>query len=202
MISSHANDGISTGKAAAVVTTMCAAAVVIGIMVKGCGANERRPGVAGIQVVRVPPPKTEHRNAAVPISRLIANDVRAPASASDGRNWDDGGANLDAMAAEVHAQTRDPTWASQRETQLRVRLARAVPRDASPPRVRCAATMCEVVGSLTSAIAPDEVGRTLQSLQGSDMRDALIDASLVGGPTIVNAGDGRGYVLYYRRRAD
>jgi hypothetical protein len=200
VILSRANDRTNTGKAAAVMS-MCAAAVVIGILVEGGGVIERRPGDAGIQVVRVPP-KTEHRDPAVSISRVVANDVRAPVSASDGRNWDDGGANLDAMAAEIRAEKRDPAWASQRETQLRVRLARAVTRDASPPEVRCGVTMCEVVGSLTSAIAWDDAGRTLQSLQSSDMRDALIDASLVGGPIIVNAGKGRRYVLYYRRRAD
>jgi hypothetical protein len=199
VISSRANDRTSTGKAAAVMS-MCVAAVVIGILVEGGGVNGRRSREAGIQVVRVPP-KTEHRDAADSISRVIANDFRAPVSASDGRNWDDGGANLDAMAVEIRAETRDPAWASQQETRLRVRLARAVTRDASPPEVRCAVTMCEVVGSMTSAIAPDDVGRTLQSLQSSDMRDALIEASLVGGPTIVNSGKGRRYVLYYRRQA-
>ena len=201
MIPSRANDRISTGKAAAVMS-MCAAAVVIGILVEWGGVDERRPSDAGIQVVRVPLPKTEHRDGAVSILRVIANDARAPVSASDGRNWDDGGANLDAMAAEIRAEPRDPAWAFQRETQLRARLARAVPRDLSPTEVRCAATMCEVVGSLPSAIALDDVGRTLQSLQSADMRDALIDASLAGGPTIVNAGKGRQYVLYYRRRAN
>lgn len=46
--------------------------------------------------------------------------------------------------------------------------------------------MCEVVGSLPSVIALDDLEGTLQSLQSSDMQDAFTDALLVSGSTAVN----------------
>jgi hypothetical protein len=149
-------------------------------IVAGKGAAEHPPTVTAL------PGQTATPTAAIAVRR--ANDA----------HWDDGGSILDALAVESRSETRDPSWAFPSEAKLRVHLARVAEFGASPPQVRCGTTLCEVVGGLVADSRGDSL---LQALGGADMRDALPDAALVGGPALVSSGDGRScYTLFFKRQ--
>lgn len=81
-----------------------------------------------------------------------------------------------AMHRRFLAEPRDPAWAAHAEAELAAAY-RAIDGLAPDLRIRCARTLCEVVGRTKSGSEAD-VGRTMQALQGQRLMDRLSAAGL------------------------
>lgn len=173
-----------------------------GALLDGGGADRHRPDPAYIRVVRGSRPAMPVWVSPASSPSPVKTVTGKSAIMREKREWDDVGAALGEMAARIRGEERDTAWSGTSEAALTTRLARIVPRRAPPAAVRCATTFCEIVGVLPSSISDDEVAATLQSLQGTDVRNALPDAMLVGGPGIANGNGGKRYVMYFRRQAN
>ena len=113
---------------------------------------------------------------------------------------DDARVMLGMLAAQARTEQRDGAWADRSEAQLRPLLARIMPYGALPAAVECGETLCTIVGSLPESFGAGEVSALLQALQGKEMRAALPDSNLVGGPAVTaQSRGGSRYALFFKR---
>jgi len=120
--------------------------------------------------------------------------VPAETAANDG--------DSDQLYQLVRDEPREVAWAGRAESALRTTLAAAPQlQQGSVPEVRCATSVCEVNGTISTRASPEE----LHELWGA-LRSRATDPSIATvevRPAAFNFGSGRNlyaFTLYYRRR--
>jgi len=115
--------------------------------------------------------------------------------------------------AKVRAEKRDPEWAPRVEAAVRARLMQipVIGKDGNVLRVTCAATLCEIAGSLIGARQPPReydpnlpVNRAQSDLQDKPLNDDLAKLGLKSEGGSFTTGKGkpdRGVFLIYYSRA-
>lgn len=110
-----------------------------------------------------------------------------------------------ALHALVHSQARDAIWAPKAEAALKAEYVRIpyVGGAASPLRITCAATVCEVAGSTPQGLSLENTNVAWQALQGRALIDSVTNQGFTSGPMVFGkAGpDQSTFVAYFRKKS-
>ena len=106
-----------------------------------------------------------------------------------------------ALHDKLTAETRDAAWAAPVEVALGQWFATApgVAGTAQVSRVRCGATLCEVVGSFAPGLSGDRINGAMQPMQGKPFLDAIAPLKL---KMISGSFVGNSFAIFVSRQPD